>query len=308
MEAWHDIFKEGEHNNKNWLEKDLNSILANFKKNISSKASKYLIPLVRGHPKTDDPAYGWVDDLQIIKENGIAILQAKYKDITNEFKELVNSKKFPNRSVKLRQNQDKTWDLVHIGYLGAVEPAVDLKTSELANKELEYIEIVFENNGEILFMKDKPEATIEQPDLQAKIDELEAQVKLFNEDVKIKEAIEENNKLKAQNAAQSAVIAEFQKQAKVANISKIVASWNDKINNNEEHKSQLIEFMSSFNEANLNKFVEIFNKIIPTKVVKTEVKDVDLEQPIINDNDLAQFSTTESNPLLDLIKSKKGAY
>lgn len=112
---WCHIFKTGRHKDSkgiehNWTLEDLEKIKQNFKE------KKLNVPIAIGHIKTSSPAYGWVDDIKIEKEN----LYAKYKDVQPEFKEAYKKGLFKERSISL----DKDLNLRHIAFLGAQAPAI----------------------------------------------------------------------------------------------------------------------------------------------------------------------------------------
>lgn len=112
---WCEIFKTGIHtdsngNTKNWTVEDLKKIENNFQEKNKD------VPICCGHPKTNSPAYGWVDKLKISGES----LFAAYKNVQPEFKEAVQKGLFKTRSISL------TPDLVlrHVAFLGGQAPAV----------------------------------------------------------------------------------------------------------------------------------------------------------------------------------------
>lgn len=112
---WCEIFKTGIHtdsngNTKNWTVEDLKKIENNFQEKNKD------VPICCGHPKTNSPAYGWVDKLKIAGES----LFAAYKNVQPEFKEAVQKGLFKTRSISL------TPDLVlrHVAFLGGQAPAV----------------------------------------------------------------------------------------------------------------------------------------------------------------------------------------
>jgi hypothetical protein len=72
--------------------------------------------VVVGHPKDNAPAYGWVESL---KRDG-EVLWAKLKDIVPEFREWLDKKLYKKRSISLYPDGS----LRHVGFLGAVPPAV----------------------------------------------------------------------------------------------------------------------------------------------------------------------------------------
>ena len=83
-------------------------------------------PLVFGHPKTDDPAFGWVKNLQ---SNGGA-LSAEFSDVDEGAKELVRTKKFKHVSASFYPPAHASnpvpgkWYLRHVGLLGAMPPSI----------------------------------------------------------------------------------------------------------------------------------------------------------------------------------------
>ena len=114
---WFEVFRAGTQTDSKGVEHtfsdaDLNSVVANFKPKSA--------PLVIGHPKMDDPAWGWASELKA--EGGS--LFAKAEDVCAEFAQAVQSKRYPNRSVRLEKT-DNGYKLAHIGYLGGKPPAFD---------------------------------------------------------------------------------------------------------------------------------------------------------------------------------------
>jgi len=97
-------------------------------------------PLVIGHPKTDDPAWGWVKSL---KRSGDWLLMQTHK-VAKEFKDAVNDGRFNKRSVSLVGSK-----LKHVGFLGAALPAVSgLGSAKLnASDDGQVIEFAVDANG-----------------------------------------------------------------------------------------------------------------------------------------------------------------
>ncbi len=92
-------------------------------------------PIVVGHPATNDPAYGWVESLQRDKDRLVATL----KDVVPQFANLVRQKLYKYVSVSL--SGDK---LRHVGFLGAVPPAVEgLKPASFAEESADAVCIDF---------------------------------------------------------------------------------------------------------------------------------------------------------------------
>ncbi len=114
-----EVFRAGEHtdmsgNTKVWTEEDLDKIVEMY--NNQSSENRHEAPVVIGHPVTDSPAYGWVEKL----ERRGSVLYATLKDLTKEFVEWVKKGLYKKRSIALYDNLL----LKHIGFLGAVPPAV----------------------------------------------------------------------------------------------------------------------------------------------------------------------------------------
>lgn len=115
MNKWFEIFKSGTHIDSagvehTYTEADLDTIASNYNPQHSEA------PLVIGHPKTNEPAYGWVGE---VKRFGSSLF-AKAKSIVPEFEQAIKDGLFKKRSIAI--NPDNT--LRHVGFLGAVPPAV----------------------------------------------------------------------------------------------------------------------------------------------------------------------------------------
>jgi hypothetical protein len=114
---WFEVFRAGTQTDSKGVthtfsDADLNSVVTNFKPKTA--------PLVIGHPKMHDAAWGWASDLKA--EGGS--LFAKADDVCAEFAQAVADKRYPNRSVRLEKVANG-YQLAHIGYLGGKPPAVE---------------------------------------------------------------------------------------------------------------------------------------------------------------------------------------
>jgi hypothetical protein len=115
MQKWIEILRTGtfidssgqEHT---FTEADLDTIVEKYNPEFHEA------PHVIGHPKTNSPAFGWVEAL---KRDGKKLL-CKSKDFVPEFVEMVKKGMFKKRSVSFYS--DGT--LRHVGWLGAKPPAV----------------------------------------------------------------------------------------------------------------------------------------------------------------------------------------
>lgn len=163
---WFTIFKAGKHtdsagNTKEWTEKDLDKIVESY------DPAKHEAPIVIGHPKTNAPAFGWVEKLKRVGDT----LYALPKQLANEFVEMVNKGLFKKRSISLYP--DGT--LRHIGFLGAQPPAVKgLPDVEFGDENLETIEM--DNlNGDLNEPEDKQQAHFKEMEEKLKQYEMQLQ-------------------------------------------------------------------------------------------------------------------------------------
>lgn len=135
MQEWFEVFKAGNHTDahgqqREWSEQDLDLIVSKYNEQTDHEA-----PLVVGHPKTNNPAYGWVEKL---KREGKTLL-AKAKQVDDGFKNLVDTGRFKKVSIALYPDIL----LRHIGFLGAQPPSVKgLKAPEFSDQE--YTELIYE--------------------------------------------------------------------------------------------------------------------------------------------------------------------
>ena len=88
--------------------------------------ARHEAPLVVGHPRSDKPAFGWVDKL----EAGRGGLFGVPKQVSSEFSEAVREGRYKKVSASLygpdnpRNTNPGKWSLRHVGFLGAQPPAV----------------------------------------------------------------------------------------------------------------------------------------------------------------------------------------
>lgn len=117
---WIEVFKSGKHtdsqgNSREYTQEDISNIAESYNSSVTTDKSNEA-PIVKGHPKTDDPALGWVEQLKVTGNT----LLAKIKDVVPEFAEEVKAGRFKKVSIALYPGNL----LRHIGFLGAVAPAV----------------------------------------------------------------------------------------------------------------------------------------------------------------------------------------
>lgn len=114
---WIDVFRAGTHtdsqgNVTTFTTADLDQIVANHALGAA--------PAVIGHPKDNAPAYAWVEE---VKRDG-DLLFTKFKDVNPDFDAGVESGAYRNRSVSLVKDPAHGLRLRHVGWLGAMAPAI----------------------------------------------------------------------------------------------------------------------------------------------------------------------------------------
>ncbi len=124
MTDWMEVFRSGKHVSSSGAERDW-SVDDLVRMAEAYDPQIHQAPLVVGHPKENDPAYGWVKALKV---DGNTLL-ALPDQVAPEFAELVKAGRYKKRSISLYP--DGT--LRHVGFLGAQPPAVKgLKDIEFA--------------------------------------------------------------------------------------------------------------------------------------------------------------------------------
>lgn len=153
------MFKTGEHTDSNGITNEfshshIEKIAQNYRERLR-KDSQNLAPVVIGHPTDNQPARGWVKHIFRRGNSLIGDIEIVDKD----FLESINEGKYRNVSIAV----DSDYNFIHLGFLGAVNPAVEglnpLKYMAFST----YIPI---NEKEII-------QTDDQIELQEKIEKLE---------------------------------------------------------------------------------------------------------------------------------------
>lgn len=138
---WIEIFRSGEHTDSkgqknNYSIEDIDEIVSKYNSQVG-KSDSYEAPLVKGHPGSDEPAYGWVEKLQRKGD----ILLAKLKDVSSELVKEIGDGRFKKVSIALYSDLM----LRHIGLLGAMSPAVK-GLKNVAFSESEFLELNYDKN------------------------------------------------------------------------------------------------------------------------------------------------------------------
>ncbi|MDE2700889.1 MAG: hypothetical protein OXI23_18625 [Gemmatimonadota bacterium] len=113
---WIEVFRTGTHTDASGKKKKYT--LSHLHRIVAKFNTKSLdVPAVVGHPRTNDPAYGWVSAIRIVGSR----LFAKFTQVDKKFWAAVKAGRFKKRSIAL--NADGA--LAHVGWLGGVPPAVE---------------------------------------------------------------------------------------------------------------------------------------------------------------------------------------
>lgn len=117
---WIEIFKTGTHTDssgaiQSFAPEDLDRIATLYNSRISGSPTQEA-PLVKGHPKSDDPAHGWVE--RLARRGGR--LLAKLRSVSEELAGDIRKGSFRRVSAAFYPD----FMLRHVGFLGAAAPAV----------------------------------------------------------------------------------------------------------------------------------------------------------------------------------------
>jgi hypothetical protein len=162
MENLIHIFEAGQHTamegiTLNFSEKMLKEIADNY--NPSTHES----PLVIGHPKNDDPAWGWVKKV-VFSGKSLFVephnVQEQFKDTVKEGRYKKISPAFYGPFSSNNPTPGK-WNLKHVGFLGAAAPAV---------KGLQPVSFGDDQEGILCFEDVKPDKNY--ADIQAELNNL----------------------------------------------------------------------------------------------------------------------------------------
>jgi hypothetical protein len=117
---WIEIFRSGVHfdsagRSNHYTADDVEAIAIKYNEALEKDESS-IAPLVKGHPESNAPAYGWIERLARRGQR----LYAKLKELSPEIIKNVRNGMFKKISIALYPD----FMLRHVGLLGAVPPAV----------------------------------------------------------------------------------------------------------------------------------------------------------------------------------------
>lgn len=169
-----EIFRAGKHTDsqgivEEYSEKSLDEIAGRYNIKVSRDISQRAA-IVKGHPKTDEPAYGWVEYLSRRGEK----LYAKVVELDEIFRKELMEKKYTRVSISLYP--DLT--LKHIGFLGAAHPAVaQLNPVEFSENNTETLKQIEYQTPYL----DYSEAESKNEFINEKLNKLEAKIKEYTQ-------------------------------------------------------------------------------------------------------------------------------
>lgn len=119
LQDWIEVFRVGTHVDSKGREaafsaEDLDQMAAN----VSGAG----VPHVIGHPKEQDRAWAWCKPGDV-KRDGDSLL-VKASDVDPAFEQAVDAGAYRERSVSIYKDAQRGWVLQHVGWLGAVPPAI----------------------------------------------------------------------------------------------------------------------------------------------------------------------------------------
>ncbi len=301
-----EIFRTGTHTSNNGVTKsysvsDLNSIVDSYNPhNLEA-------PLVLGHPKSNSPAFGWIETLRVVGDR----LIAKAKDVVPEFLDAVKKGLFKKRSVSL----DKDGKLRHVGFLGGSLPAVqglaDIQFSE------DDVNESFEFNNENDNQSDSNDSLITDS-IVSQLNSLSTQIKSLTDYFEKFSSADFNSKQQApvNNFSVSLDPVSFQKQLdeKLSNGS-LTPPMKEKLLNVIDffNTSNYSEFDSQNFSDSLSKLLTDFINSIPNILVYSEFASKPEEQfnfslDEFSPYELNQHSLTLHKKALSLMNKEKISY
>ncbi|MFA6571078.1 MAG: hypothetical protein WCT77_07560 [Bacteroidota bacterium] len=232
---WIEIFKTGTHsdsrgNTSDYSTETLDKIAEMYNTKVKESDSNEA-PLVKGHPETNEPAYGWVERLS---RRGNSLL-AKLKEIEPELIAQVRKGMFKKVSIALEPDLN----LRHIGLLGAIPPAVKGLANVAFSADTLYNEFESElllygsdeENGGIIELTEEEGDTKSNDNGNEKLNELIDELELLrintDELISVNKILnDENTKLSSKNIEQSNEIEALKNEIEGKNKEKRIHDFN----------------------------------------------------------------------------------
>ena len=133
---WFDVFRCGTHTDRFGREvtitrDDIDRAISAYEKDSA--------PIVVGHPSLNTPAFGWIGAFRRIGD----VVQAKASSVADEFADLVQRHLYKNRSLAFGPGMR----FRHVGFLGAMPPAVKGLKDIQFNREEEFMDVEFSESA-----------------------------------------------------------------------------------------------------------------------------------------------------------------
>ncbi|HUU97738.1 MAG TPA: hypothetical protein VM487_18540 [Phycisphaerae bacterium] len=127
-------------------------------KNFAAEPAGEEVPVCFDHEEKGE-SLGWVAGVKAAGKK----LVCKLRNVSQKLCDAVNSRKFPNRSVRLERKEDGTWRLRHLSFLGAKPPAVKGMGWVCLgdNGGTQFIDVAFED---VVLDSEGPETEITMPE------------------------------------------------------------------------------------------------------------------------------------------------
>jgi hypothetical protein len=118
FDDWIPIFRGGKQTDSLGREHDGDQLIDRAV--ASFDAGRHEPPVCIGHPADNAPAWGWVEGLKKLPQQGGAFLMAKFRQVQPAFADMVKNGLFKKRSAAFYPDGS----LRHVAFLGAAPPAV----------------------------------------------------------------------------------------------------------------------------------------------------------------------------------------
>lgn len=248
-----EIFRSGTHTDsagrtRSWSEADLDK-LSEFN-GIKDKA-----PLVIGHPKDNHPAFGWVSRIYRKGQS----LWADFDQVSNDFVQMLKDGRYKERSISI----NKDGSLRHIGFLGAMPPAVkgleNINFSVADENTLTTITVDFSVGNERENNMTLEEALKQIEELKRKIAELEAGKDKTEFETKLKELADQVKAAEEGKAKAEKEHEDFKAQVEEENL---------------DHRFKALSDSGRLTPSDANKFKE-FAQALPDSELTMDFADSD---------------------------------
>ena len=317
---WIEIFRSGTHvdsagKSESYDAEKLDHIAELYNRKVG-ESSSFEAPVVKGHPVSDAPAYGWVERLARRGDK----LVAKIKDMSEEIIEQTGKGMFKKVSMSIYPD----YMLRHVGLLGAVPPAVKGLRNISFSDELEYKEYSAEDQADestivdMESLEDQDQTTAQPPTSQAGEQKLSDMTKEMEELRSQCAVLEEDNRQMAESmGSYSEQIKQMETESRRKDFEEYV---NSLISDPEGAKitpaqcDSLIDLLESASIQDKNRvsdFSESNSQIDKIKAFINTLPNLDLSEQFegseFSENDIPDFETDAYNVSQDRLELHRQA-